>query len=293
MLVFHTAQQLRLYLNTFTDKEKIIGFVPTMGALHAGHMSLLQISRKQADLTVASIFVNPTQFNDKRDFENYPSTLPEDLKKLTLAGCDVLFLPTVQEMYPTGFSLETPYELGALETQLEGLYRPGHFQGVCQVVERLLHLVQPQYMFLGQKDYQQCMVLDQLVRKQPAFQSVQIVICPTLRESDGLAMSSRNMRLTPDQRTVAAAIYKALVQMKETLQPGSLDQLKKQAQQYLLEKGFRVDYAEIANAQTLELIKEWNGADPLVGLIAAFLGEVRLIDNIILTESRNSSNESV
>jgi len=293
MLIFHEAHRLQQYLSRETTPQGKTGFVPTMGALHQGHLSLLKEARRQTDRVVVSIFVNPTQFNDQRDFENYPITLSEDIKRLSEAGCAILFLPSVNEIYPNGSSLEKPYQLGYLETVLEGRYRPGHFQGVCQVVERLLLLVQPELLFLGQKDYQQCMVLNSLVRDQPAFQSIQVVVCPTLRETDGLAMSSRNTRLTTEQRKQAPAIHQALLDMKKAVKPEKLEGLKQQAVQFLTEKGFRVDYAELAEAHTLELKQEWNGRDPLVGLIAAFLGDIRLIDNMILTESGFSSDESV
>lgn len=293
MLIFHTAERLQHYLSAKDIRQKTRGFVPTMGALHAGHSSLLQVARKEADLVIASIFVNPTQFNDKRDFENYPTTLPSDLTKLIDAGCDLLFLPSVAEIYPAGYGLQEPYQLGYLETVLEGQYRPGHFQGVCQVVDRLLTIVQPDVLFLGQKDYQQCMVLEHLIRSEPALQRIQLHICPTLREKDGLAMSSRNMRLTAEQRSKAPLIFQVLQQLKQNLEPGNLAERKEKASAFLSSNGFRVDYVEFAHAQTLEIMNEWNGKDPMVALTAAFLGDIRLIDNIILTDGRNCSAESV
>lgn len=281
MLIFHHNADIRNYLNQKNSAGMNIGFVPTMGALHNGHLSLIQQSRKQTQLTVSSIFINPTQFNDPGDFAKYPVTIERDIELLIKAGCDVLFLPSANEIYPNGTAHLPHYDLGYLETVLEGKYRPGHFQGVCQVVHRLLEIVQPNELFLGQKDFQQCMVLKKLIKLTGLPISIQII--PTLRENDGLAMSSRNMRLTASERMTATAIYRSLLFMKEQLKPGHVLQLKEQVTDELTKGGFRVDYAELAKADTLELVNEWNGQDKLVALIAAYLNEVRLIDNMILT----------
>lgn len=281
MLIFHEVSHIRKYLDLYVSADRGVGFVPTMGALHQGHLSLIQQSRKQTQVTVSSIFVNPTQFNDPKDFEKYPVTIAQDIQQLIKTGCDILFLPSAKEIYPNGTAHLPYYELGYLETVLEGKYRPGHFQGVCQVVHRLLEIVQPNQLFLGQKDFQQCMVIKKLIEQTGGSTQVQIV--STLRENNGLAMSSRNMRLSEIERANATAIHQALLQMKEQLQPGSVLQLKQNATDYLKDNGFRVDYAELAKADTLDLIGEWNGQDKLVALIAAYLKEVRLIDNMILT----------
>jgi len=225
--------------------------------------------------------VNPTQFNNSKDLEKYPVTLESDIDALESAGCDVLFLPDKQEVYPVGMTGLATYELGYLETVLEGKYRPGHFQGVCQVVDRLLKMVRPGFLFLGQKDYQQCMVITKLVELTGA--STSIIICPTLREKDGLAMSSRNMRLNETERSKAVCIYDTLCFIKQELKPGYLEDLKERAAQYLAAEGFKVDYVEIANAANLQIQAEWDGKTPLVALIAAYLNEVRLIDNMVLT----------
>jgi pantoate--beta-alanine ligase len=226
--------------------------------------------------------VNPTQFNDQKDFEKYPVTLDNDILLLEKAGCEVLFLPSVKEIYPSGTSHLPHYDLGYLESVLEGKYRPGHFQGVCQVVHRLLTITEPDELFLGQKDFQQCMVIKQMIKL--TVLPVEIKICATLRESDGLAMSSRNMRLNNEERQTAVEIYQTLTQMKQQLKPGSVVSVKEQAAGYLIKKGFKPDYTELANAETLELINEWNGKDKVVALIAAYLNEVRLIDNMIITD---------
>lgn len=224
--------------------------------------------------------MNPTQFNDAKDFQNYPSTIEKDIDQLEKAGCDVLFLPTVKEIYPDGLINYDPYKLGYLETVLEGKYRPGHFQGVCQVVHRLMTIIPANHLYLGQKDFQQCMVIKKMTELKGL--STKIIICPTLREADGLAMSSRNMRLNEESRAKAVEIFKTLSHIKAVIKPGDLVALKKDAVKKLNDAGFRTDYVEIADAGTLELKDNWNGKDKLVALCAAFLGEVRLIDNMLL-----------
>ncbi len=281
MLIFHHIKDLRQFLLNKRSVHSQIGFVPTMGALHQGHLSLIEQSKMQTDLTVCSIFVNPAQFNDPKDFEKYPVTLDRDIQLLLSAGTDVLFLPDVQEMYPEEHDYPLSYELGYFETVLEGAYRPGHFQGVCKVMHRLLKIVEADIVFMGQKDFQQCMVVQQLLSLTGITTKLNIV--PTLREPDGLAMSSRNMRLGDQDRQTAVFIYEALMQMKSQLQAGDVVQLKKAAADFLTAKGFKVDYAELANAHTLELIDTWNGKDSIVALIAASLNDVRLIDNMMMT----------
>jgi pantoate--beta-alanine ligase len=283
MIIFHATGPLSTHLNLQLKKGLTIGFVPTMGALHQGHISLIEQSKEQAQLTVCSIFVNPTQFNNKADFDKYPNTLTNDIELLLKAGCDVLFVPSVDELYPDGLPVPGHYELGFLETVLEGYYRPGHFQGVCQVMDRLLTIVHPHHLFMGMKDYQQCMVVRKLIELKQWQHQIQFHACPTLREKDGLAMSSRNLRLTPEQRAKAGTIYETLFMLKENLQPGSLISLKQSAITHLQNCGLKVDYVEIADALTLELRDEWNGKNKITALIAAFIGDVRLIDNMVLT----------
>jgi pantoate--beta-alanine ligase len=253
--------------------------------LHPGHISLINASRKENEINVCSIFVNPTQFNDPKDFEKYPITLEKDISMLEEAGCQVLFLPAVNEMYPAGTEQNKKYELGFLEAVLEGSFRPGHYQGVCMVVERLLEMVQPDNLYLGQKDYQQCMVITRLVELMDKKDQLTIRICPTLREKDGLAMSSRNMRLNEKERKTATAIFKVLITIKENLKPGPLSTMIKQALNSLEDAGFKTDYVEIADAENLSPVSHWDGKQKLVALIAAFINEVRLIDNMILNES--------
>lgn len=282
MILYKKITDLHKYLDTQRQNGKSIGFVPTMGALHDGHLSLIEEAKKENDLVVCSIFVNPTQFNDPRDFEKYPVTIDRDIALIEPAGCDVLFLPVVQEMYPVGVKTGRHYDLGYLETLLEGKYRPGHFQGVCMVVHRLLEIVMPDNLYLGQKDYQQCMVITRLAELLHLSDKIKINICPTLREPDGLAMSSRNMRLSKEERQKAVTIYQCLIEIKEQLKQGELHQLKEKVLSRLVQAGFKPDYAEIADAANLQPAETWDGKQQLVALIAAYLNEVRLIDNMIL-----------
>jgi pantoate--beta-alanine ligase len=279
MIIFKKAADLQVFLE---DKQAITGFVPTMGALHKGHISLISTSTEANACTVCSIFVNPVQFNDPKDYEKYPVTIEKDILMLEQAGCNVLFLPSVNEIYPQGVEQLKKYELGYLETVLEGKYRPGHFQGVCMVMDRLLEIVSCSNLYLGQKDYQQCMVITKLVELKGLLSSLNVNICPTLREKDGLAMSSRNMRLNEVERKKAVIIYEALEYLKRNCAPGNPDNLKLTAEKMLLENGFKPDYIEIADAENLSEIKNWNGKTKIVALIAAFLNEVRLIDNMVL-----------
>ena len=281
MILFKKGDELKKYLIKKTEVGISIGFVPTMGALHAGHLSLIRAAKEKTDLVVCSIFVNPTQFNDQQDYVHYPKTIDQDILLLEKSACDILFLPDVQEIYPDSY-IAPHYELGSLETLLEGKYRPGHFQGVCQVVDRLLLIVMPTFLFLGQKDYQQCMVIHQLIQLQQY--AIQLYIVPTMRETTGLAMSSRNLRLSDQDKEKAATIHAVLTDIKSHLKPGMVQSLCDKAAADLMNVGFeKIDYISIANAKTLEPIKEWDGNTPLVALAAVFLSGVRLIDNIPLT----------
>jgi pantoate--beta-alanine ligase len=282
MILTKTKEALRQVLDGHLNRGKLLGFVPTMGALHDGHLSLIESSMSDNSITVCSIFVNPTQFNDPADFQKYPVTIDQDIFKLEKTGCDVLFLPAVNEIYPDNTGSRVHYDIGYLETILEGEFRPGHYQGVCQVMDRLLNVVKPDNLYLGQKDYQQCMVINRLLQLKSLDTSCTLHVCPTLRDPDGLAMSSRNMRLTARDRAIAPAIYRVLSFLKEHIKPGDLEELKNKAVQLLETEGFIVDYIEIADAATLNRVKNWDGKQKLVALAAAFLNDVRLIDNLIL-----------
>ena len=280
MILFKSTADIRFFLDEMRKRGNSIGYVPTMGALHKGHISLIVNSKKVNQITVSSIFVNPTQFNNPKDFEKYPVTLQSDIDLLEQNGCDVLFLPTVAEMYPTGFNNNKSYNLGYLETVLEGKYRPGHFQGVCQVVDRLLQIVQPHNLYLGQKDYQQCMVIKKMIEL--VQMNINVIVCATLREGDGLAMSSRNMRLNKQEREQAVRISEVLLFIKKEIKAGYIGDLEERAIQYLSAAGFKVDYVTIATADTLELLEYWDGSKNIVALAAAYMNEVRLIDNMLL-----------
>ena len=282
MKIFKKPAALQSFLRTKRSVNKKVGFVPTMGALHAGHISLLAAAKQANDIAVCSIFVNPTQFNDPEDFKKYPVTLEKDILLFEAAGCDVLFIPEVNDIYPNGTNNLRHYDLGFLETVLEGKFRPGHFQGVCQVVHRLLDIVLPDNLYLGQKDYQQCMVIKRLIEIIRPDNKINVNICPTLRETDGLAMSSRNVRLSPGERNDATTISAALGYIQDNVKSGSMDEIKKKARQMLLDKGFKIDYLEIADANTLEPVERWDGKSKIVSLAAAFIGNVRLIDNMLV-----------
>ena len=281
MIFYKHKQDIRDKINSLKEEGKTIGFVPTMGALHKGHLSLLEASREATDVTVCSIFVNPTQFNDPKDFEKYPVTIEADILKLSDAETDILFLPGVTEMYPYGIDSLQHYNLGELEMLLEGEYRSGHFQGVCNVVHRLFDIVNPDKAFFGQKDYQQCMVIQRLVELEQL--PVELVIHPTVRESSGLAMSSRNMRLSTEDRERATAIYKALLFIKEYLRKLSITQLQEEATEMILSAGFeKIDYVSICDAKTLQPLRKPEESSKAIVLAAAFLHGVRLIDNMLL-----------
>jgi pantoate--beta-alanine ligase len=281
MILFKKAAALTTHLQQCRTSGASIGFVPTMGALHQGHISLIMASAAANPVTVVSIFVNPAQFNDPKDFEKYPVTLEKDLELLAQAGASIVFLPSVAEIYPDGLSSPVHYDLGRLEQLLEGKYRPGHFQGVCRVMDRLLRIVGPAHLYMGQKDYQQCMVVERLIKLLNL--PVQLHTCPTLREADGLAMSSRNTRLDERGRQKATGISAVLRFIQRSIAPGATQPLVETSIEMLEANDFRVDYVSIADAQTLEPVQQWNGRQPLVALVAAFQREVRLIDNMTLS----------
>ncbi len=273
----HIADITSIIENQRNSGRKI-GFVPTMGALHEGHISLISKSVQETDFTVSSIFVNPAQFNNKADLDKYPVTTGKDIEMLEAAGCDLLFLPSADEIYPADFQ-KKQYDVGYLETILEGKYRTGHFQGVCQVVDRLLSIIHCDVLFLGQKDYQQCMVIARMIEL--TGYPLKLNIVPTVRENSGLAMSSRNMRLSATEKETAAEIYQTLEILKKNLKKGALNELKQKGFDYLTNKGFEVDYVELTDDRLREL-NDWDGELNVVALIAASLNNIRLIDNMTI-----------
>lgn len=280
MIIIKLSKDLRDYLNEVNFSGKSIGFVPTMGALHEGHLSLIKECRKTAKLTVCSIFVNPAQFNNPDDLKKYPKPVENDILLLEENGCDILFLPGVKEIYPDAISQKKHYDLGYLETILEGKFRPGHFQGVCMAVEKLLNIVDPDYLFIGQKDFQQCLVIKRLMELMQ--KNINVVICPIVREKSGLAMSSRNVRLDSKARKIAAELNQSLVSIKNKLTETNFSVLKNKTIIHLEKKGFKVDYLELARRRDLEITTQFHKNEELVILIAAFLNDVRLIDNLLI-----------
>jgi pantoate--beta-alanine ligase len=282
MISIKESRELNKKIVALKNEGKTIGFVPTMGALHPGHISLIKTAKQKSDIVVCSIFVNPTQFNNAADFEKYPITLDNDIHLLHQAGCDIVFLPTVNDIYADGTTNLNHYQLGFLETVYDGAFRPGHFQGVCNVVERLFRIVAPNHAFFGLKDYQQCMVISKLVSIMNWEEQLQLHFCDTLREANGLAMSSRNMRLSEKERQEAGIIYELLSYTKANITPANITTLQKNATEKLAQKGYTIDYFDIADAQDLAPITNWDGKQKIVCLVAVFVGQVRLIDNMRL-----------
>lgn len=281
MVIFKRVTELQEFLSKKRVQGLAIAFVPTMGALHYGHLSLIEKARSNGSFTVCSIFLNPTQFNNPDDFSKYPVSTDADVSLLLKAQCDVLFLPHVNEIYPNGAASIATFDFGFLDTILEGAQRPGHFKGVGQVVARLLDIVNPDSLYLGQKDYQQCMVIKRLAALL-GLERLQIVICPTLREPDGLAMSSRNRRLCDPQRALAALLYQCLVSVQSKKGVAPFAVVQKECFELMLAKGIEPEYLELANTETLELYTEYAVGTQQVALIAARIGNIRLIDNLLL-----------
>ncbi|AMR31023.1 pantoate--beta-alanine ligase [Mucilaginibacter sp. PAMC 26640] len=275
MEIFSTRSALRQHLTALNNKT--VGFVPTMGALHPGHISLIQQALQENDVVVCSIFVNPTQFNDPKDLEVYPRPIAADIAKLSAAGCHILFNPPVTEIYDTDEHWHL--NIGQLEFLLEGEFRPGHYQGVTQVVYKLLDIVQPQKLYMGQKDYQQFMVVARMVEllKMP----VEMVMCPIAREADGLAMSSRNIHLTTDDRKHSLVLSRTLNWLKTNFDPANIFELEQEAMAMLQsEPGVEPDYIEIADGKTL--LPADTHSESIVALTAAKVGKTRLIDNVLI-----------
>ena len=282
MVIIKTVHLLEEFIQQKKELKLSIGFVPTMGALHQGHLSLIAKSKVTADITICSIFVNPTQFNDVKDFEKYPVTIEQDIYLLEKSGCDVLFLPSVAEIYPSEFQQNKTYSLGFIENVFEGEHRPGHFNGVCMIVEKLLNIVQPHFLFLGQKDYQQCIVIKKLIELMNI--NIDVIICETLREQSGLAFSSRNQRLSPQAKEQASLIYQSFLEIKQHINESNAHELIEFAKQNFLQNGFdKIDYLSIANAETLEPLSSFSKNTKTVILIAVFINGVRLIDNMLLS----------
>ncbi|HWZ02590.1 MAG TPA: pantoate--beta-alanine ligase [Mucilaginibacter sp.] len=276
--IFTTKHSLGQFLQQIRDTNKTIGFVPTLGALHEGHLSLIELARQNNDEVVCSIFVNPSQFNDPKDLEKYPRTIEADIKMLEKGRCDVLFNPPVSEIYDGNEKWHL--NIGEAEHLLEGKFRPGHYQGVTQVVYKLFNIVKPDTAFFGQKDYQQFMIISHMVEQ--LNMPVKLVMCPILRETDGLAMSSRNIHLTAEDRQHALILSKTLNWVKDNFSRDKLPQLKQEADHMISsEPGVEPDYFEIADADTLH--PATGHSKSIIALVAAKVGKTRLIDNVFLS----------
>lgn len=279
MLIFKKVADLQSWIANERAGGRSIGFAPTMGALHDGHMELIRLSRSDGHRSVASIFVNPTQFNNPRDLEKYPRTPEKDIALLHDTGCDALFMPSVEEVYPPGQELTISLDFRQLDEVMEGVFRPGHFIGMATVVHRLLDIVRPQSLYMGQKDFQQLTIVRDMI--QQLHMPIELVMCPTVREADGLAMSSRNMRLSPDMRAVAPVIYQTLGWARMEMQQHPASVVQAQAMERLRQAGLRPEYFDIVDGISLLPVGHWEDSDFVVACTAAFAGEVRLIDNLV------------
>ena len=277
MLVVETIDKLHAFLAEARAAGKSVGLVPTMGALHEGHASLVKRSVEENGVTVVSVFVNPTQFNDKGDLERYPRTLEADCSLLEALGTDCVFAPTVEEVYPEPDT--RVFDFAPLDKVMEGVYRPGHFNGVAQIVSKLFMYVEPDRAYFGEKDFQQLAIIREMVRQMDF--KLEIVGCPIVREADGLALSSRNALLTPEQRVTALAISKALFTSVDYAKEHSLEETKQMVEQAIADtEGLELEYYEVVNGDTLQPVAAWDDADYIVGCITVYCGKVRLIDNI-------------
>lgn len=277
MIVLHAVTEINKEISHLKSEGKSIGFVPTMGALHQGHLSLADECKKQNDICVVSIFVNPTQFNNKEDLEKYPRNVAKDTELLAKAGADIVFVPTVEEIYPEPDT--RVFDFGQLDKVMEGKFRPGHFNGVAQVVSRLFDIVKPNRAYFGEKDFQQLAIIKEMVKQYDI--PVEIVPMPIRREDSGLALSSRNERLSPEQKKEASNIYKVLSESKELARNKTVEGVIR----FVTENINKVDsleteYYDIVDGDTLQPITRWEDTSYAVGCAAVFCGPVRLIDNI-------------
>lgn len=282
MRVLTNINSLNQLLENCRVSNKSIGFVPTMGALHEGHLSLVKLAQKDCDIVVCSIFINPTQFNDSNDLENYPITIEEDIKLLEEQSCDILFLPNVTEMYPQGLNTNQ-YQLNGIDKVLEGRKRPGHFDGVCTIVHRLFSIVKPNTAYFGEKDFQQVAVIRQMVNNLSI--TIEIKTGETIREKDGLAKSSRNTLLSVSQRQKATYVYASLQKIKSLYGKVDCTQLKEMIKDDVNQvQDMQLDYVEIVNPHSFRPLQGKGTKEDAVALMAVFLGKVRLIDNLSLND---------
>ncbi|WP_409150215.1 pantoate--beta-alanine ligase [Sphingobacterium sp. BS-2] len=281
MKIFRTKQELQHELAGIRQQNQVITLVPTMGALHEGHLSLINYAKPLTDITVCSIFVNPTQFNDPKDLEKYPRPIENDIALLESVGCDILFMPTVEEMYPEN-DPEWHIDLGNLDQIWEGEHRPGHFQGVTQIVFKLFDLVKPNQACFGQKDFQQVMVIQRMIDIKKL--DIKLLICPIIRSDEGLALSSRNARLSEEGKENALTLITALRFIKDNLEQKSVTELLDGAKEILASNpAVELEYLSICETSTLAPVDNIEADKDYVALIAAWVEKVRLIDNILLS----------
>ena len=280
MLLFKKVDQLQKYLSKQRAKGLQIGYTPTMGALHQGHASLIEKAKAENDISVCSIFVNPTQFNDPADLKKYPRTEAQDIDLLTQLGNDILFYPSVEEVYPKDIIIPT-FDFGPIDKVMEGFYRPGHFDGVVEVVYRLIDIAKPDRLYMGQKDFQQFTLIYHMLQQMKS--KTKLVVCPIIREKDGLALSSRNVRLTPSNRANAPIISKTLRSLDGWLQKHTVRKVKEKAIALLSEvPDFKPEYLDIVDGYTLQPISDYEESPYIVACAAIWTGKIRLIDNVIL-----------
>lgn len=279
MIILRDLEEVQDLIREWKLSSKTIGFVPTMGALHKGHISLVENSKKENDRTIVSVFVNPTQFNNLEDLEKYPRTEQADASLLKEVGVDAVFFPTVEVIYPDGAESEK-FNFQGLENQMEGKFRPGHFDGVGTVVKRFFEIIQPNKAYFGEKDFQQLRIIQQLIQNTQL--PIEIVPVPIKRAENGLALSSRNKRLTPEMLEEAPKIYQILNKAKDYLQSHTIAETKSFVEEEFGKTKLKLEYFEIADEETLESIEELKPGQKIRGFIAVFAGEIRLIDNMAL-----------
>lgn len=279
MIILRNSEELKIWIKSNKNSGKTIGFVPTMGALHEGHISLVRKSNSENDVTIVSVFVNPTQFNNPDDLKKYPRTEEADTRLLEQAGVDVVFIPTVETIYPEG-EMSKKFDFKGIENQMEGKFRPGHFDGVATVVGKFFEMVQPDRAYFGEKDFQQLRIIQELVNQNDL--PLQIVPVPIMREPNGLAMSSRNTRLSPEMRKESPKIYQILQEAHEFLKSHSIQETKEFVTNAFSKTKLKLEYFEVADESTLESVLDYTETKKIRGFIAVFADDIRLIDNISL-----------
>ncbi|MCK0203546.1 pantoate--beta-alanine ligase [Ornithobacterium rhinotracheale] len=277
MRKIYTTQEMKNWVESQRKQNKSIGFVPTMGALHAGHLSLIKQGKADNDVCVASVFVNPTQFNNPEDLEKYPRHPEKDAELLESVNCDAVFFPTVEDIYPEGEKSES-FDFNGLENQMEGKFRPGHFDGVGTIVNKFFEIIQPNRAYFGEKDFQQLRIIQTMVEKKGHH--IEIVPMPIFREDDGLAMSSRNQRLSPEFRNASPKIYEILKKVNSLKNEFSPQEVKQRIEELFAQTDLELEYFVICDEETLHEISTWNDSKNIRAFVAAYAGDIRLIDNL-------------